>query len=136
MSSVYTILKSTTLESNMSHLFYRNTFYWDKHAYAIAAGDYTKARIRHWLHQASATGHALESSKAPLENRVWFTYPGQQNPLHLGTLDTPNAIGRVLDDGTTQLTQFTFYVAAVVKPSCVFFFPACSGRCVPSPRAG
>ena len=30
----------------------------------------------------------------------------------------------------------SFYVAAVVKPSCVFFFPACSGRCITSPRAG
>jgi len=29
----------------------------------------------------------------------------------------------------------SFYVAAVVKPSCVFFFPAFSGRCVTSPRA-
>ena len=28
-----------------------------------------------------------------------------------------------------------FYVAAVVKPSCVFFFPVFSGRCVTSPRA-
>jgi hypothetical protein len=29
----------------------------------------------------------------------------------------------------------SFYVAAVVKPSCVFFFPAFSGRCGTSPRA-
>src|SRR5712691_11341702 len=29
----------------------------------------------------------------------------------------------------------SFYVAAVVKPSCVFFFLAFSGRCVTSPRA-
>jgi len=29
----------------------------------------------------------------------------------------------------------TFYVAAVVKPSYVFFFPAFSGRCVTSPQA-
>jgi hypothetical protein len=31
--------------------------------------------------------------------------------------------------------EISFYVAAVVKPSCVFFCPACSGRCVTSPRA-
>jgi YD repeat-containing protein len=38
-----------------SYLNGRNTFYWDKHAYALGAGDYTKARIKHWTHWVNNT---------------------------------------------------------------------------------
>jgi RHS repeat-associated protein len=96
----------------------RNTFYWDKHAYQVApAGNYTMARIKHWTHLATNTHLAsepVESIKYPLENRIWFNYPGQENsPFDLGTaasgtLDKPTNIGRVLDDGTTQLTQLKY----------------------------
>jgi RHS repeat-associated protein len=95
----------------------RNTFYWDKHAYQVAAGDYTKARIKHWTHLATNTNlttHPVESIKFPFENRIWMNYENQvQNNPGLGTavsgsLDRPTRIGRVLDDGTTQLTQFTY----------------------------
>ncbi len=93
----------------------RDSYYWDKHAYAVAAGDYTQARQRHWAHLASntdVTGDTIESIKFPLENRIWFNYPGQQGTslgtAITGTLDSPIAIGRVLDDGTTQLTQNQF----------------------------
>jgi RHS repeat-associated protein len=89
----------------------RDTFFWDKHAYAVAAGDYTKARIRHWMHLVTNTNemyHALESFKYPFENRVWMNYPNQPNTGFSGTLDYPSRIGRVLDDGSTQLTQMTY----------------------------
>ncbi len=34
------------------YLYYRNTYYWDRQGCAYAYGDYTKARIYHWLHSA------------------------------------------------------------------------------------
>jgi RHS repeat-associated protein len=92
-------------------LFGRNTFYWDKKAMREAPGDYSKARIYHWLHNnnlASAVG-ALESYKEPLENRVWFNYSGQDGSYGAtiyGTLNLPSVIGRVLDDGTSQFYQY------------------------------
>ncbi len=93
----------------------RDTYYWDKHAYAVAAGNYTQARNKHWVHLASntnVTGGVIESIKRPLENRIWFNYPGQPNgglgTAQSGTFDSPSIIGRVLDDGTTQLQQFQY----------------------------
>ena len=92
----------------------RNSFYWDKHAYALAGSDYTKARITHWTHVAMSsnlTADTVESIKLPFENRVWFNYPGQGGPLGSaisGTLDKPTRRGRVLDDGRTQLNQMEY----------------------------
>jgi RHS repeat-associated protein len=93
----------------------RDTYYWDKHAYAVAAGNYLQARQRHWVHLASntnITGGVVESIKYPFENRIWFNYPGQPNgglgTAQSGTLDSPSAMGRVLDDGTTQLTLMQY----------------------------
>src|SRR6185295_2147279 len=31
-------------------LWFRNTYYWSRDAYATAYPDYTKARLYHWLH--------------------------------------------------------------------------------------
>ncbi len=90
---------------------YRNTFFWDRKAYAEAPNDYTKAHLYHWLHLNAADticSGVLESEKAPLENRVWHTYDGQPDTIHVGTTTQPNATGRVLDDGTTQLTRFKY----------------------------
>jgi YD repeat-containing protein len=95
----------------------RNTYYWDKHTYAVAAGDYTKARIKHWTHLSTNTGvtaDSIESIKYPFERRIWRNYPGQAtDPTGLGTaisgtLDKPIIIARVLDDGSTQLTRFAY----------------------------
>jgi len=98
----------------------RNTFYWDKNAYQNAllsngTLDYTKARIKHWVHWAADgnyTAEPVESIKYPYENRIWFNYPGQSSSGYgtavSGTLNKPNRIGRVLDDGTTQLTQYEY----------------------------
>jgi YD repeat-containing protein len=103
------------------YLTYRDSFHWDKHAYALSGctpsgcGSYNNARITHFHHDANDQGiewHSVESVKNPLENRVWYNYPGQ--PISgLGaaaspTYDQPTGIGRVLDDGTTQLTQFSY----------------------------
>jgi len=99
-------------------LQYGNSFHWDKHAYVVAGCafgqcDYSKARIRHFSHlgDAAIKSTALESVKYPLENRIWFAYPGQTNTFRSGTYNQPAAIGRVLDDGTTQLTQYTYHAS-------------------------
>ncbi len=94
-----------------AYMEYRNTFSWDKHTYQTVGPDYTKARLQHWDHLATnenVTASTLESVKYPYENRVWFNYPGQADTLFSGTLDKTNRIGRVLDDGTTQLTQIDY----------------------------
>lgn len=59
-------------------LEYRNTFYWSRNACATSYGDYTKARLYHWLHHTDGTSTSgiLESTKEPLERRVWYDYPG------------------------------------------------------------
>ena len=87
----------------------RNTFFWDKKAMAEVPGDYTKARITHWLHTSdiNVASDVPESTKGPLENRVWMSYPGG-NGLQTGTSNKPSQIGRVLDDGSTQLYQYEY----------------------------
>jgi RHS repeat-associated protein len=97
-----------------NYLFGRDTFYWDKHANAIAPTDFTMARNRHWAHTSdlTTTSHVLEAYKYPLENRVWMNYPGQSPYYYgsgvVGTFDQPSATGRVLDNSTTQLTQKSY----------------------------
>ena len=63
------------------YLVFRNTFYWGKQACAFAYGDYTKAKIYHWLHttNTTVTSGILESVKEPLEGRVWYDYSGQSS---------------------------------------------------------
>lgn len=96
------------------YIWYRNTYVWDEITYAASGPDYSKAKIYHWLHTANPTTNAarvLESEKSPLENRVWYAYPGQgsgSGVLVLGTHNQPSHIGRVLDDGTTQLSTFDY----------------------------
>lgn len=87
-------------------LFARNTFYWSRTANARHAGDYTKAKIYHWLHTtdiADITSGILESTKEPLEGRLWYGYRDQERPTYVGPSSRPARIARVLDDGTTQL---------------------------------
>ena len=88
----------------------RNTLYWDKKARAEGLGDYTKARITHWLHTNydwNVVSDVPESTKLPLENRVWNEYPGNGG-IQTGISNKPSKVGRVLDDGTTQLYQYEY----------------------------
>jgi RHS repeat-associated protein len=95
-----------------SNLEWRNAFVWNPSQLALATNpdgtlDYTKAHIMHFLHlNGTSAAPVLESEKYPLENRVWYTYPGQPAGNMAGLSNQPIAIGRVLDDGTTQLTTF------------------------------
>ena len=107
-----TVPKGLPRALSNAYLEYRNTFHWDKHAYALAAGDYTKARIthfHHWVTNSNETAHSVESVKLPLENRVWFEYPGQTGDTYYsGAYDKPSAVARVHDDGTSQVTTLTY----------------------------
>ncbi len=94
-------------------LQYRNTFHWDRQTMAEAPGDYTKAHVYHWNHgigNLTLTGRLLESEKPPLESRIWYSYKGQANPSFPedGIVKLPTHIGRVLDDGSTQLLQYDY----------------------------
>jgi RHS repeat-associated protein len=86
-----------------------NTFYWDKKAMLVAPGDYTKAKITHWLYNADGSvSDIISSEKQPLENRVWYTYAGQPDYQHAGPSANPSQVARVLGDSSTQLSQFEY----------------------------
>ena len=87
------------------NLDYRNTYYWSRTACASSYQDYSKAKVYHWLHTAdlSTTAGILESTKGALENRVWYDYAGQVASYQVGNNNLPAHVGRVLDDGSTQL---------------------------------
>ncbi|CAJ0744847.1 hypothetical protein R16034_04874 [Ralstonia edaphis] len=91
---------------------YRNTFYWNAKAYAESAGDYTKARITHWLHvqnNLNVTGGGIESTKEPGETRIWYAYAGQTiAPTVAGPTEQPVSKGRLLENHSTELTTFTY----------------------------
>jgi RHS repeat-associated protein len=95
-------------------LFGRNTYYWSKIAYAAAYPDYTKAKIYHWLHGLAHTpdldksSGILESVKEPLEGRVWYDYIGSVGASVVGRTNKPTHVGRVLDDGSTQLYTYEY----------------------------
>lgn len=98
------------MATHNDYLWFRNTYYWSKISYANTYPDYTKAKIYHWLHTAdlASTAGILESVKEPLEGRVWYDYTGQSDPIVVGINNKPTHIGRVLDDGTTQLFTYEY----------------------------
>jgi RHS repeat-associated protein len=99
-------------------LQFRNTFVWNPAQYDAAFSatgmDYTKAKIVHWLHTPdfTTTSRVPESTKEPLDNRIWYTYPGQTSALGssivLGTSNRPTGIGRVLPNGSTELWSYGY----------------------------
>jgi RHS repeat-associated protein len=104
---------------------YRDSFHWDKDQY-VAAGctptggcDYSKARDTHFAHAGNLKSSTIESLKQPLENRVWYQYPGQPDSYHIGSFEKPIATARVLDDGSTQLSQFAYDTTGFYKPTRV-----------------
>lgn len=109
-------------------LYYRNTFIFDANQYQRATQggtlNYSLARVIHWLHSSdeTSTSRFIESEKQPLENRVWYNYPAQgtgscdsifatvssTGVVTNGASSLPSAIGRVLDNGATQLQTFQY----------------------------
>jgi RHS repeat-associated protein len=87
-----------------------NTYYWDKKAYMDAPGLESAAHLYHWNHTISGecSGN-LENEKLALEgSRTWYNYEGQTSVSYDGTTANITSVGRVLDDGTTQLRSFTY----------------------------
>ncbi len=111
----------TGMNTQNSLLSWRNVFYWDKHAFAgnvtlngsgvPTSQDFTKASLWHWLHDGNQpiAFDSAESTKEPLENRVWYNYSSQSTPISNGTYNPVSTRGRVLDDGTTQLDNRNVY---------------------------
>jgi RHS repeat-associated protein len=98
-----------------ANLNWYNTVYWDKRAWSLHPGDTTKATITKWLLRAVYPGGDVirsvavpHSVKRPLENRVWYAYPGQTSAEWAGTHTTPSITARVLDDGATQRWEKTY----------------------------
>lgn len=95
------------------YLAFRNTYHWDRQACAYAYGDHSKARIYHWLHSTDLQSPVgiFESVKQPLEGRVWYDYAGQvgiNGSIVVGSFGKPTHVGRVLDDGSTQLYTYEY----------------------------
>lgn len=94
----------------------RNSFYWDKRAWSLYPGDYSKAKLSHWLWVgAQLPGYAnplvsdtLHSEKKPLEGRVWYDYIEQGAAQTRSTFDLPVKVARVLDDGTSQIRRYEY----------------------------
>ena len=90
---------------------YAVTYFWDKKAMRNFPKDYTQAKAIGWMMKA---GHivtdTVENVKLPLQNRVWYNYPNQTvGGLSTGiTINSPSKVARVVDDGTTQLSQTTY----------------------------
>ena len=101
----------TTLNAFMND---RNTYFWSRNAYpayAANTNDYTKAKIYHWYHSAQDLNFSVpisEAVKQPLENWVWYDYAGQPSSFQAGTSAQPSFVGRVLDDGSTQLRTYGY----------------------------
>lgn len=101
--------KSVPFRAETTRLGFRNSFFWSKLAMKEAPGDLRVARNYRWFTDGNylVTG-VLESVKEPLEDPVWFNYPGQGSgayPYYAGAGATPEKILRVLPDGTPQLIQ-------------------------------
>jgi RHS repeat-associated protein len=108
---------------------YRNSFYFDKKATALyppdpnglmALSQYSNARLTHWLHNANyGASNIKEREKQPLENAVYYFYPGQNENfnyarIYEGTSGSPSVVARRLDDGSqgsssvTQIYQYEY----------------------------
>lgn len=86
---------------------------------AMAPGDLSAARNYRWYTSAKnwQVLPIIEAVKEPLEDRVWFNYPGASGaqktaggglPNYPGKGARPEKVLRLLGDGTPQLVQ-TFY---------------------------
>jgi len=93
-----------------ANLWYRNTFFWSKLAMARAPGDYSKAKLIHWLHTPGLTQTAgvIENEKEPMESmRTFYQYPDMGWQI-TGSYAKPSAVGRVIEDGSSQIYRYEY----------------------------
>jgi RHS repeat-associated protein len=104
----------TGFEGKNGVINHYNTFYWNKQAWKAAPGDKSKAVITRRLlmsehPQTKKMVTVPHSVKLPLEGRVWYDYPGQGASSNVvGWFEEPSTIGRKLDDGSSQIWQYTY----------------------------
>lgn len=83
--------------------------HWDKKAFAESYRPDSAEGATIYLFQSSDTwasaGRGIMAIKPPLENPVWYNYPEQGAAALPGVGLQPARMGRVLDDGSTQLWQ-------------------------------
>lgn len=112
----------TGMNVQNNYLNYGNSFFFDAMVLPIAQPtpggtiDYTKAEITHWftVRGQNQMSSLVGSIKHPLENRIWFNYNEQYSPYNAqGDLNFPTLVGRVLDDGTTQLSQASYNITVI-----------------------
>jgi len=101
-----------------AYLQYRNSFFWEPHQ-LDETPVYAKATLYHFMHGIDSgynLSRVLESVKKPLENRVWFAYDRNTHPRIFTTpgRELRTHIGRVLGDGSTQLTKYQYNDAGFV----------------------
>jgi YD repeat-containing protein len=100
----------TLHNENLDHY---NSFYWNKRAMALHPGDRARAKLTYWTQgglSGTSTTSIPHSVKRPLEGRVWYAYQGQSPtlPRDAGDWKKPIRVGRVLDDGTSRISQRTY----------------------------
>ena len=54
------------------------------------------------------SGYQIQSTKLPLENRVWYEHQGETSSNGVGSDGRPAMIGRVLDDGSSQIYRYEY----------------------------
>ncbi len=89
---------------------HHDTLYWDKQAMATAPGDPAAATDYYWALVSTGmyqSASAPLSIKKPLERRTWYSYQGGGGTTE-GTVSQVSGLGRVLDDGTSQVTRTAY----------------------------
>jgi RHS repeat-associated protein len=108
--TVPTIMTITPQNENLNYVA---TYYWDKQAYQLAAGDFSQAKAYHFLFEDNSDtviSPVLMAEKEPLENRVWFNHPNQLSGGAIGPqgVNSISAVSRVLDDGFSQTSFYQY----------------------------
>ncbi|MGI0149421.1 MAG: hypothetical protein ACREDF_07820, partial [Thermoplasmata archaeon] len=81
--------------------------YWDKRAMALHPGEVTKAHVMKWLFSDTFKVSGTKGSeKLPLEGRVWYGHMGAWLWNGVGPDGRPARVGRVLDDGSSQIQRY------------------------------
>ncbi len=119
---------NVTFLAEDARLQFRNSFYWNKQAMKEGPDDFKVARNYRWFTDANyLVTPILEALKEPLENRVWFNYPGlvggepyASYSYYAGTGGRPEKRLRMLSDGTPELMQTYYnplgYITNIIDP--------------------
>jgi YD repeat-containing protein len=104
---------------------YRNSFFWDRKAYAVDAENRDVAVNYHWLHSSGGlVSPFLESIKKPFESRVFFNYAGSYHAVYepsVPFVGIPNKIAKVVEvvSGTQRVALSQAEHNSLGKPTMV-----------------